>query len=262
MRYGTPSIAEALATLTRKGAERVVVFPLYPQYSSAATGSSVERVLDEASRLVNTPFLQVVPPFFDHPSFIEACAGVARPVVLRSRAELVFFSFHGLPERQIRRSDPTGCHCLTSSECCLRSSPVHRFCYRAQCEATARRLGDALGIPESNRLVCFQSRLGRDPWIRPHTDVVLAEQARRGVKRAVILSPAFVADCLETLEELGIRARATWNENGGEQLEVVPCVNTDVRWVDAVVRIAGETSPQLVQRPNPERTIGRVAIEA
>ncbi|HXV77876.1 MAG TPA: ferrochelatase [Candidatus Polarisedimenticolaceae bacterium] len=261
MRYGRPSIAQALETICRRGAERIVVFPLYPQYSSAATGSSLERVYQEVGRRVNAPCVEIVPPFYDHSAFIDACAGVARPIVEAADAEMVFFSFHGLPERQIHKSDCVGTHCLATADCCVRPSPAHRWCYRAQCEATARRLALALRIAESKRVVCFQSRLGRDPWIRPQTDVVLAEHARRGVKRAVILSPAFVADCLETLEELGIRARGIWRENGGQVLDVVPCVNSDDRWVEGVVRIAAETSPSLARLTRPT-VAGKEAIEA
>jgi ferrochelatase len=249
MRYGRPSIRTALEALMRAGVVRVVVFPLYPQYSSAATGSSLECVFAEAGRLWNTPHLQVVPPFFDHPAFIEAFARVARPIVDPARHEMVFFSFHGLPERQVRKSDPTGAHCLASEDCCEREGPVRRFCYRAQCRVTARLLGDALDVPEAKRAVVFQSRLGRDPWIGPATDVVLAERARQGMRDAAILSPAFVADCLETLEELGLRGRETWIENGGRSLDLVPCVNADDGWADAALRIAADACPDLGRRP-------------
>jgi len=242
MRYGRPSIGEALGRLREAGIARVVVFPLYPQYSSAATGSSIERVCAEAGRLWNTPYLQVVPPFWDHPAFLAACESVARPVLERARPERVFFSFHGLPERQVVRSDPTGAHCLRAPDCCERPGAARTWCYRAQCVETARRLADRLGVAPERRVVCFQSRLGRTPWLRPYTDQVLVEHARAGVRRAVILSPAFVADCLETLEELGIRGAASWRENGGELLELVPAVNATDAWADAVVRIAGEST--------------------
>jgi len=245
MRYGRPSIRAALGELVRAGVERVVVFPLYPQYSSAATGSSLECVFAEAGRLQNTPYLQIVPPFYDHPAFLSACARVARPFVDPARHEIVFFSFHGLPERQVRKSDPTGTHCLASEDCCERESTARRFCYRAQCRATARLLADALGVPEARRMIVFQSRLGRDPWIGPQTDLVLAEKARQGIRRAAILSPAFVADCLETLEELGLRGRKTWLDHGGETLDVVPCLNADDAWADAAVRIARDSCPWL-----------------
>lgn len=249
MRYGQPSIAGAMENLARRGVDRIVVFPLYPQYSSAATGSSIERVYELAGRYWNTPNLQIVPPFYDHPGFIEACVVAARPVLKRIDPERIYFSFHGLPERQIHKSDDSGKHCLASEDCCATITHVNRNCYRAQCFATARLLADRLGVPEERRVICFQSRLGRTPWIRPYTDEVLAEDASRGIRRGVILSPAFVADCLETLEELGIRAAETWREHGGEQFEAAPCVNADPLWVDAVLDIISEQSSWI--RPIP-----------
>jgi ferrochelatase len=154
----------------------------------------------------------------------------------------VIFSYHGLPERQIRAADPSKSHCLSSQECCERITEVNRNCYRAQCHATTEALAGLLGIPPERRILCFQSRLGRSPWIRPFTDEVVVDLARSGVKRAVILSPAFVADCLETIEELGLRAAESFREHGGDELRLVPCVNASDAWVEAVIEIARETS--------------------
>ena len=157
----------------------------------------------------------------------------------------MFFSFHGLPERHVQKSDRTGSHCLASADCCDAIVDANRDCYRAQCYATARLLADRLGIPQEKRTVCFQSRLGRDPWIQPYTDVLVDEEARGGCKRAVILSPAFVADCLETLEELGIRAAESWMAGGGESLKLVPSLNSRDEWADALLAIARETTTWL-----------------
>lgn len=245
MRYGQPSIAAALDRFAAAGVARIVVFPLYPQYSSAATGSSLERVLRLAAGRWNTPYLHIVPPFYDHPAYLAARAAVARPF-LEPMPERVFLSFHGLPERQIRKSDPTGGHCLTTADCCATIGPANRFCYRAQCLAAARLLAEHLGIPEERRIVCFQSRLGRSPWLAPATEQVLADEARRGVKCALIL-PAFVTDCLETLEELALRGTEIWREHGGESLTVVPCLNAGDGFADAVVGIARDASPWLAE---------------
>jgi protoporphyrin/coproporphyrin ferrochelatase len=242
MRYGRPSIGEALRRFRGAGIDRIVVFPLYPQYSSAATGSSVEKVILEASREWNTPFLQFVPPFYDHPVYIDACAAAARPVIDEAHPEVVIFSFHGLPERHCRKSDESGSHCFARPDCCDRIVEANRNCYRAQCFSTAKALADRLGVPEERRSICFQSRLGRTPWIRPYTDEVIVDLARRGVKRAAILSPAFVADCLETLEELGIRAVESFRAAGGEALHVVPAVNSDPAWADGVVTLLREAT--------------------
>jgi ferrochelatase len=245
MRYGQPSIASGLEELRDNGVQRIVVFPLYPQYSSAATGSSIEKVFGCASELWNVPSLQFVPPFYDHPAFIEAKAAVARPYVERADYEKVFFSFHGLPERHVRKSDPSGKHCLRNEDCCERIVGANVNCYRAQCFATARLLADSLGVPEDKRILCFQSRLGREPWIRPYTDELVLQQAHAGVKRALIMSPAFVTDCLETIEELGIRAAESFETAGGERLELVPSLNARDDWADALVTIAREHSTWL-----------------
>jgi ferrochelatase len=242
MRYGRPSIASALDRFRSAGVDRIVVFPLYPQYSSAATGSSIEAAYRQAAARWNTPYLEVVPPFYDHPAFLDACARVAGPVLAAGPADAVLFSFHGLPERQVRKSDESGAHCLASADCCDRIVQANRSCYRAQCFATARALAERLGVPESRRIVCFQSRLGRTPWIKPYTDELLTALPAKGVKRAVILSPAFVADCLETLEELGIRGAASFRAAGGEELRVAPAVNAGDVWADGVVRLAREAS--------------------
>ena len=242
MRYGEPSIASALDRLRRRAVDRIVVFPLYPQYSSAATGSSIEKVFHEAGKLWNTPYIHVIPPFYDHPGFIRACAEAARTAIEEIAPDRVFLSFHGLPERHVTRSDDTEAHCLAREDCCARIVEANRNCYRAQCYVTARLLADALGVPESRRVVCFQSRLGRTPWIRPYTDEVLVSEAKAGARRAVVLCPAFVADCLETLEEIGIRGRATWMENGGESYALAPAVNASDMWSDALVEIVRENT--------------------
>jgi len=243
MRYGNPSIASVLQALHQGGVERLVVFPLYPQNSGATTGSTLAKVRAETNGRWDPEVIRIVPPFYEHPAFLDALAGAARPAIERSAPERVFFSFHGLPERQIRKADPTGTHCLARPDCCERIVEANRACYRAQCFATARLLADRLRLPEERRVVCFQSRLGRTPWIRPYTDEMLAAEARAGRRRAVILSPAFVADCLETVEELGLRGVETWKENGGESLELLPCLNAGDAWADAVVSIAREAAP-------------------
>lgn len=249
MRYGNPSIARALDRFEERGVSRLIVFPLYPQYSSAATGSTIEEVQRLAGSRWNTPYLHIVPPFYDHPAYLEARAEVARPF-LEPMPERVFMSFHGLPERQIKKSDRSGSHCLARPDCCAEIAMVNRYCYRAQCHAAARLLAERLGVPEERVVVCFQSRLGRSPWLRPATDEVLAAEARRGVRHAVIV-PAFVADCLETLEELGIRGIEIWRANGGEMLTVVPAVNAGDRFAEAVIEIAGDASTWLRAAAGP-----------
>ena len=243
MRYGEPAIAEALARLHGQGVSHISLFPLYPQHSAAATESSVEAVRSAAVGYAVT--MNVVPAFFDDARFIEAVAEAARPTLEVGAPERVVFSFHGLPERQVRKADVGGRHCFASPDCCLGGHDAGIDCYRAQCFATAQAVADSLAVPEEQRVVAFQSRFGRERWIRPHTDRVLAELAREGVRRVAVIMPGFVADCLETLEEIGIRGAATFREHGGEELSLAPCVNASDLWADALVAIARESNPVL-----------------
>jgi protoporphyrin/coproporphyrin ferrochelatase len=238
MRYGSPSIPDALDRLRRAGAERLVVFPLFPQYASSSAGSGLESVYRQVASRWNVPSVSVVPPFYDHPGFIAAFAAVGAPVLADRKPEHVLFSFHGLPERHMHKSDESGRHCLAKDDCCDRVDGVNRNCYRAQCFATARALASALGLAPERWTVTFQSRMGRTPWIRPYTDLVIPELAGRGVRRLAIFCPAFVADCLETLEEIGIRAREQFIGAGGEELTLVPSLNSSPAWVDTVVALS------------------------
>ncbi len=237
MRYGAPSIGAALDRLRERGVDRVVFFPLYPQYASSSTGSSIEALYQLVAARWVTPPVETVAPFYDDPGFVRAFAAVGRPVLDAERPDHVLFSYHGLPERQVRKSDDTGRHCLASAGCCDAIVAANRDCYRAQCYATTRALVAALGLTTPHT-VSFQSRLGRTPWIKPYTDLVLPELYQAGARRVVVFCPAFVADCLETLEEIGLRARADWLALGGESLALVPSLNATPAWVDAVVALA------------------------
>jgi protoporphyrin/coproporphyrin ferrochelatase len=236
MRYGTPSIAEALQRLRDAAADRVVVLPLYPQYAASSTATSVARVMELASAAWDVMPIDVVPAFYADEGFLRAWSAVAEPALAAAAPDHVLFSYHGLPERQIQKSDPSGRHCLRTERCCDAIADVNRNCYRAQCFATTRALAERLSVTDYT--VCFQSRLGRTPWITPHTDVVLDELARAGKKRLAVLCPAFVADCLETIEEIGMRARDQFKAAGGEDLVLVPSLNATPAWIDAVCVIA------------------------
>jgi ferrochelatase len=241
MRYGSPSIPAALTKLEAANPTKIVVAPLFPQYSSAATGSALERVYDVLGKAWNVPAIETVPAFYDDPGFIGAFTQVARRHLDAFRPDFVLFSYHGLPERHVRKSDPTQRHCLASAACCDAIVPANQHCYRAHCFATTRALAASLGLPAEGHSVSFQSRLGRTPWIRPYTDLVLPELAKAGKKRLAILCPAFVADCLETVEEIGLRAKEQWRTLGGEELLLVPSLNAEPAWVDAVARMVRAT---------------------
>lgn len=235
MRYGAPAIGEGLARLVGAGARKIVVLPLFPQYASSSGGSAAARVMDEAGKLWNVPPIEILGEFPDDPGFIAAFAAVTQESLAGYDAEHWLMSYHGLPERHVRKSDPSGTHCLATASCCDVVVEANRRCYRAQCFATTRALAAALGLAPGSFSMAFQSRLGRTPWIKPYTDEVLPELARGGVKRLAVLCPSFVADCLETVEEIGLRARDQWCEAGGESLRLVPSLNAHPRWVEAVV---------------------------
>ncbi|MGE0868700.1 MAG: ferrochelatase [Kofleriaceae bacterium] len=236
MRYGNPSIAKALAALEAARVDRIVVLPLFPQYASSSTGSAVEHVMKLASARWTVPVLDFVPSFFDDAGFLGAFEAVARPVLADRQPDHVLMSFHGLPVRQITKTDATGSHCFASATCC--DTLTNPNCYRAQCFFTARALAERLGLASDRYTVCFQSRLGRTPWIQPFTDHVIDDLGKRGIKRVAVMCPAFVADCLETVEEIGIRAVDQFKAAGGEQLTLIPSLNATPAWIDAVCSIA------------------------
>jgi ferrochelatase len=242
MRYGNPSIRSGVDRLRRAGVRELVALPLYPQRAASSTGSS----LAELYRVLEEPWdvmpLKIGGAFFSEPDFLDAWTQVAAPVLESARAEHVLFSFHGLPERQVRKSDPTGSHCLTSADCCERLVEANLDCYRAQAFQTARGLAQRIGLSPGTYGVSFQSRLGRTPWIKPYTDLRLPELAKQGTRRLAVICPAFVADCLETVEEIGIRGRESFLAAGGEELTLVPSLNAHPVWVQAVVRMARRIS--------------------
>jgi len=234
MRYGQPSIEDGLASLEAADVGRVIVLPLFPQYASSVTASVSAEVFACLDRQGDFPPLEIMGAFYDEPDFAGSWSEIVQPELDAFGADHVLYSFHGLPEDQIRASDPSQGHCLASADCCDAPGQSLRRCYRAQCYATARALDEALGLDATHTSVAFQSRLGPRPWIQPFTDVVLPELADRGVKRLAVFCPSFVADCLETLEEIGIRLREQWGDLGGESLWLSPCPNGDPRFARAV----------------------------
>ena len=232
MRYGSPSIAAGLAKLKNSGASEVTVLPLYPQYSLAASESSLEKVAREARRLALT--VKYGGAFYDAPEFIGSFARNLGQMLAGFKADHVLFSFHGLPEHQVKK---TGTNCLQNAACCERVTGANRNCYRAQSFATAQLIAAKLDLPPSKWSVSFQSRLGRAPWIKPYTDFVLPELAKKGVRKLAVVCPAFVADCLETLEEIQIRERERFLSAGGEELRLVPSLNSADHWVQGLARI-------------------------
>ena len=215
MRYGNPGIRQAITRLIDTGVRSIKVFPLYPQYAFSSTETS----LQETNRILGEcryeGMLDTVGPFYRHSGFVRAFAEIGRPVLASLQPDHVLFSFHGLPERHIQKGDP----------------------YRDHAFATAHAIAKILGLKPDEYSISFQSRLGRTPWIKPFTDIVLLELAKKGKRRVAVFCPSFVADCLETLEEIGIRGKESFLAAGGEKLELVPSLNDHPLWVDTVCQL-------------------------
>jgi ferrochelatase len=238
MRYGEPSVGEALTRLARADVDRLIALPLFPQHADSSTGSALAHFFELAGGRWRPSELSTIGAFYDHPDYIASMAALARAPLGAFRPDHVLFSYHGLPERQILKSDASGC--LSSDSCCATIGAANRDCYRAQCFATTRTLAAALELESERHSISFQSRLGRIPWIRPYTDQVLPELASRGIRRLAVLCPSFVADCLETLEEVGIRARQQWMDAGGEDFLLIPSLNAEPHWAEAVAGMIRE----------------------
>jgi ferrochelatase len=242
-RYGKPNIAEALDNLLGSGAEPIIVFPLYPQYASSSTGSTLAKVFELASARPTVPALRVIPDYYAEPRYIDALTTVTRPHLESFQPDHVLFSVHGLPESHVKATDDSGTHCLANDGCCDAICQANRSCYRAQCMATSRLLAASLGLEAESWSTTFQSRLGREPWIRPFSDEWVPKLAKMGVKRLAVLCPSFTADCLETLEEVGIRLRESFEQSGGEELCLVPCLNDHDAWAQGLCEMVLEMVP-------------------
>ncbi len=235
MRYGAPSLQSSLSALQSAGCRQIIAVPLFPQYAEATTGSCIARLTELTGEIDAGLELHITRPFYNHAGFIDAMAAPAKATIDAFRPDFVLLSYHGLPRSQLQSACPNTDQCLnpvgpcsaetTSDEQSIGPLGTER-CYRQQCFATSRLLAKRLQLDSGQHATSFQSRLGGAEWIRPYTDDALSKLAARGVRRLAIATPAFVADCLETLEELGDRARQTWLDLGGEDLAVIPCPNS------------------------------------
>ena len=236
MRYGTPSIEQGIKELVDQGVDEIMLIPLYPQFAMATTETIL--VLAENIRDEKYPDLEftVLPPFYNHPDYVRVLSESIQEYLSDKDWEHLLFSYHGIPERHIRKSDVTKSHCKIDKSCCQTASKAHQYCYRHQCYETTRQVAEYLGLKEDRFSTSFQSRLGVDPWLQPYTDQTVARFAKKGTKKMAIVTPAFVSDCLETLEEIGMEAVEDFEEKGGEELHVVPCINTRKDWVNVMSR--------------------------
>lgn len=241
MRYGKPSIAAAMEKLQQAGCEKLMIFPLFPQYASASTGSAVAACLKMIEKGWNVPSLNIVTAFYDDAGFIDVYAKVIKECmgIFHNQSDFILFSYHGLPERHIQKSE---CQNLKSHQCdsgkpCPAVSVSNAFCYRAQCYTTSRLLAEKLALTVDQYDTAFQSRLGKTPWIKPYSDEYLLTLRQKNIKNLWVVCPSFTADCLETLEEVGIRLKEQWYQLGGENFTLIPCLNADEHWVEVLHKL-------------------------
>ena len=234
MRYQNPSIPLAVHNLAEKGVDDLLLIPLFPHYAMSSFETAVERVKEVAASISpGIMRITVQPPFYADADYIDALVASATPHLEKGFDHLLF-SYHGIPEHQLRKTDPTGCHCLATANCCETPSPAHATCYRAQCFRTTAEFVKKAKIPAEKYSISFQSRLGRDPWLKPYTDFEIPRLVKAGVKRMLVICPAFVSDCLETIEEIGMRAQESFITEGGSEFALIPCLNEHPLWLDAL----------------------------
>lgn len=239
MRYGNPSIAHGIDQLLSQGIRDLFVIPQYPHYAMSSYETVVAKVQEVLEDRPDDIDLEIQPPFYDDPDYIDALVDSAEEY-LEDGFDKMLFSYHGVPERHIKRGDPSGCYCLEMENCCEKPNPMHGKCYRHQVHATTWEFVEKVGIPEHKFEVTFQSRLGPIPWLKPFTADRLEELPSEGVKDVLVITPAFVADCLETIEEIDMEGREIFLEAGGKNFELVPCLNEHPKWLDLLERFVDD----------------------
>ena len=231
MRYGRMSIKSGLQALADKGVTDVLIIPLYPQFAMATT----ETILVLTDKLQKEFFPQMnlenLPPFYNNPDYIKVLSESIKAYLKGKEYDHLLFSYHGIPERHIRKSDVTKSHCKIDKSCCITASEAHAYCYKHQCVEVTRLVGEYLKMSPDTFSTSFQSRLGFDPWLRPYTDRTIERLGKEGTKNMAIVTPAFVSDCLETLEEIAMEGEEIFHEAGGKVFNTIPCLNDDLQWV-------------------------------
>ena len=237
MRYGSPSPKQAYDELVKNNSdlEEVIVVPMYPHYAMSSYETAVEYAKEQYKKGSYRFSLKFIKPFYDEANYLHALAESIKPY-LEQEYDQVLFSYHGIPERHIAKCDPTKQHCLKVNNCCEVSSEAHAYCYRHQCWTTTKKMVEQLRIPEGKWGFSFQSRLGSDPWLQPYTAVRLEELPKEGIKKLLVVCPAFVSDCLETLEEIAEEGKESFLHSGGETFELIPCLNVHPLWVKTMAK--------------------------
>jgi protoporphyrin/coproporphyrin ferrochelatase len=234
MRYGSPSIPSVIAQLVDTGVEELFLVPLYPHYAMSSYETVVVRVHEVVRELAPQMRVTTLQPFFEDPEYIDALYESAR-AELDAGYDYLLFSYHGIPVRHLRKADSSRAHCTIVPDCCHVCSPAHATCYRAQTTKTTEAFVRRAGIPEGRWSISYQSRLGREPWLQPYTDMTLERLGREGVKRLLVMTPAFVSDCLETLEEIAVAGKERFLHAGGVEFKQIPCLNEHPLWVQFLV---------------------------
>ncbi|WP_369048507.1 ferrochelatase [Tenacibaculum sp. UWU-22] len=241
MRYGKPSIKNGLQELQDKGVTEVLLIPLYPQFAMATTETIL--VLAESLQKKFFPNLKItsIAAFYNKPEYIEVLSNSIKNYLTNKEYDHLLFSYHGVPERHIKKSDITKSHCKIDGSCCNTSSKAHEFCYRHQCYQTTKNVIDKLGLDKTKVSTSFQSRLGVDPWLQPYTDRTIVNKAEQeGIKKLAIVTPAFVSDCLETLEEIAMEGKHQFLKAGGKEFYTVPCINDNDDWATVLANWINE----------------------
>lgn len=244
MRYQNPSIQSAIDKLNKQNIHELIVLPLFPHYASASTGSVHEEVMRIVSKQLAIPNVKIINSFHDNEDLVNVFVKNAQQFDLDSY-DHILFSYHGLPQSQLKKTDNCN-HCIKVDGCCNSITEKNQFCYSAQCHATAHLIAGKLGLDRSRYTICYQSRLGPDPWVQPYTIKVIEELAGKGAKRLLAFSPAFVSDCLETIIEISDEYQEEFEEWGGEQMDLVPSLNDDPDWIKGVVKMIKKEAGVLV----------------
>jgi len=232
MRYQEPNMKDALLKLKKNNIHQLILIPLYPQYASSSTGSSLQKAMNIINTWEVIPSIKTIGSFYDKPFFIDAWEAIAQQYDV-AKYDHILFSFHGLPERQIKKADATAT-CLANKNCCDSINENNSLCYKASCFQTARSIAERIGISQEKYTVAFQSRLGKTPWIKPYADEIIIEKAKAGIKNMLVFSASFVADCLETTYEIGVEYDHLFKQHGGEKLQLVESLNTHPLWIKAL----------------------------
>lgn len=236
MRYGNPSIKAGMDKLYKQGVKDILVIPLYPQYAMATTETVVVKSEEVKNAFYKDVTFTIVPPFYNHPDYIRVLSNSIQDGLEGFKYDHLLFSYHGIPERHIYKTDPTKSHCKIDGSCCNKTSIAHETCYRHQCFETTKLVAKTLNLEENTYSDSFQSRLGRDPWLQPYTAEQFETFPQKRIKNLAVVTPAFVADCLETIEEIGMEGKEDFLDHGGAEFKTIPCLNDNDEWAEVLAK--------------------------